>query len=127
MNFVMNAARVLTETFSAPTEESFIDLETGDTERHYVRPYINLWGRRPDTPVAPRRQRQRPPVLLKPTFKWALITVAAITVLSGITLIVLANIWHSPTPNQQSAFEAFDFAWKAGFGAICGLVGGKAT
>jgi hypothetical protein len=38
MNFVTNAARVLTETFSAPTEGSFIDLETGDT----VRPHRNV-------------------------------------------------------------------------------------
>jgi len=120
MNFVANAARVLAETFSAPTTDSFIDLETGDTER--LPSYINLWGR-PHAPVPARR----PPAALKPTFKWALITVAAITLLSGIALIVLADIWHDPTPNQQSAFEAFDFAWKTGFGAFCGLVGGKAT
>jgi hypothetical protein len=37
----------------------------------------------------------------------------------------MAGFWTTPTPNQQSAFEAIGFAWKAGIGAIFGLLGGK--
>jgi hypothetical protein len=54
-------------------------------------------------------------------------TVVVITVAAGIVHVILAGIWITPTPNQQSAFEAMGFAWKAGIGAIFGLLGGNAT
>ena len=52
-------------------------------------------------------------------------TVVAITIAAGIEHVILAGIWEKPTPNQQSAFEAMGFAWKAGIGAIFGLLGGR--
>lgn len=109
MKIVTNVSHILTETFKRPNEVSAIDLESGDN-------FIPLGG---------VEKVRRPPALLKPGFKWALIMVVGITVLSGILVIALAGIWPAPTPNQQSAFEAFGFAWKAGIGAIFGLVGGK--
>jgi hypothetical protein len=59
------------------------------------------------------------------TFKMVFITVTAITLIAGTIELVLASIWPNPTANQQSAFEAIGFAWKAGVGAIFGLLGGK--
>jgi hypothetical protein len=115
MNLVANTANVVAETFKSPNEESFIYLESGRAER------ASKKG------VAPAPSGGRPPTPLKPAFKWALITVVGITVLSGIATIVLAGVWTHPTPNQQSTFEAFGFAWKAGIGAIFGLIGGKVT
>jgi hypothetical protein len=56
-----------------------------------------------------------------------ILTVAAITNLAGATEIILAAVWNAPTPNEQSSFEAIGFAWKAGVGAIFGLLGGKVT
>jgi hypothetical protein len=57
----------------------------------------------------------------KPIF-WS---VFAITVGSGVVNILIAYLWTDPTHNQQAMFEAFDFAWKAGIGAIFGLLGGR--
>jgi len=51
--------------------------------------------------------------------------VAAITVLAGAAHIVLAVSLPTPTPNQQTAFDAMGFAWQAGIGAMFGLLGGK--
>jgi hypothetical protein len=67
------------------------------------------------------------PIVVPPVFKMAFLTVVAITVLAGATEIILAGRWTEPTANQQSAFEAMGFAWKAGIGAIFGLLGGKVT
>lgn len=66
-------------------------------------------------------------VVLAPAFNMVFITIALITVVSGIGHVFLADIWTAPTPNQQSAFEAIGFAWKAGIGALFGLLGGKVT
>jgi hypothetical protein len=96
------------------------------------------WRRsRDDQPGEPNIPRPRPRQKddlpkqargqISPGFKLIFITVVTITVLSGVGQIVLAGIWLSPTPDQQSAFEALDFAWKAGIGAIFGLLGGKAV
>jgi hypothetical protein len=64
---------------------------------------------------------------VSPTFKLVFLTVTAITVAAGMAHIALAFAWTAPTANQQSAFEALGFAWKAGIGAIFGLLGGKLT
>jgi hypothetical protein len=60
-------------------------------------------------------------------FKMVFLVVAAITVLSGIASIVLAGWWLTPTQNEQNVFDSMSFAWKAGIGAILGLIGGKAS
>jgi hypothetical protein len=60
-------------------------------------------------------------------FKLIFLTVVGITLLSGAAEIMLATLWVSPTADQQSAFEAVGFAWKAGIGAIFGLLGTRIT
>jgi hypothetical protein len=60
-----------------------------------------------------------------PLFKLVFSTVVGITILSGGAEIMMAAFWTNPTADQQSAFEAIGFAWKAGIGAIFGLLSGK--
>jgi len=74
-----------------------------------------------------KRRRPTPRKQVTPAFKMIFFAVLTLTILAGIAQIALAGIWPTPTSNQQSAFEAFGFAWKAGIGAIFGLLGGKAT
>jgi hypothetical protein len=50
--------------------------------------------------------------------------VLALTVLSGLVAVWIACYWNDPTHNQQEIFEALDFTWKAGVGAIFTLLGG---
>jgi hypothetical protein len=119
MSFIANTAHVIAESFSSPNEESILYLDTGHVERKSKSLKIGV------TPGVP--PPRKPPAPLKPAFKWSLITVVAITVLSGLATIVIAGIWVHPTPDQQTTFEGFSFAWKAGIGAIFGLIGGKVT
>jgi hypothetical protein len=58
-------------------------------------------------------------------FKLVFTSVLAITICSGLAAVLIASLWIDPTHNQQAIFEAFDFAWKAGIGAIFGLLGGR--
>lgn len=62
-----------------------------------------------------------------PKFKLIFLSVLTITILCGVGDIIMALIWSAPTPNQQSTFDALGFAWKAGVGAIFGLLGGKVS
>jgi hypothetical protein len=78
-------------------------------------------------PPRPKLITKRVWVEISVHFRLVFITVTIITVACGICSMVLAAIWTLPTPNQQSAFEAMGFAWKAGIGAIFGLLGGKAA
>jgi len=66
-------------------------------------------------------------VVVQPAFKMVFLTVAGMTIVAGAMEVILAFAWTMPTANQQSAFEAMGFAWKAGLGSIFGLLGGKLT
>jgi len=59
-------------------------------------------------------------------FKWVFITVVSLTSVSLITSLVL-SFTASPSQLQVSLFETCTTTWKMGFGAIVGLIGGKAT
>lgn len=67
---------------------------------------------------------------LTPTFKLVFLAVLGVTVLSmvfGCSLAVLApGPDEQPNPNLTAAMHACLTTWKLGFGAIVGLLGGKA-
>ncbi len=67
------------------------------------------------------------PIFVTPVFKLVFLSILAVTVLSGLVQLLIASEWANPNPNQQATFESFGFAWKAGLGAIFGLLGGKVT
>ena len=72
------------------------------------------------------KDRRKPnKIVLNPLFNLVFGAVVALTVLARAAVIALAAIWTTPTANQQSAFEAAGFGWKAGLGAILGFIGGK--
>ena len=65
---------------------------------------------------------------VSPAFKLAFSAVVILTVVSAVGATVIAFTAGDPLPpNQQAIFETFNTAWKMGFGAIVGLLGGKAT
>lgn len=65
--------------------------------------------------------------VLSPAFKLVFLSVLLLTVLCGAAQLALASVWTVPSANQQDAFLAMGFAWKAGLGSIFGLLGGKVT
>jgi hypothetical protein len=90
------------------------------------------WASLPGDPSIqpPSRKRPRPSpraIMLSPGFKLTFLTVTALTILSGAAHAAFAIGLPSMNANQQSVFEAFGFAWKAGIGVLFGLLGGKVT
>ena len=65
-------------------------------------------------------------ISITPTFKLVFITVLGITVVPFFIACGLSFV-ENPTPLQLNLFETCSFSWKAGFGAIIGLIGGKIT
>ena len=53
--------------------------------------------------------------------------VLLITIGAGVGQVLLAGLWVHPTSVQLSVIESLGFAWKAGIGAIFGLLGGEFT
>ena len=65
---------------------------------------------------------------VSPTFKLAFWWVLILTVWSGLLAGVIAFAADDPlTSNQQAIFDLANTSWNMGFGAIIGLIGGKAT
>jgi hypothetical protein len=108
-NLVANSALVVSSTIISPRTETLVDLTVSTSVP-------------PDKVVAGHTISR-----VSPTFKLVFLSVLGITIASGLLQILLASVWPSPTPNQQSAFEAMSLAWKVGIGAIFGLLGGKVT
>jgi hypothetical protein len=72
-------------------------------------------------------RRSHSTIVMSPYFKWVFLTVAAVTIVCGIGQVAMALSLGSPTAMQSDAFQNLGFAWKVGFGAIVGLIGGKVT
>ena len=120
--------KIVVQSIERPTETSSVDAirevsdkisklpdQTGYTKRAYT------------TDAAPKRLPKSKAIVVSPTFKLIFLSVLGITIAAGIAQIIMASFWKVPTPPQQSVFDAMGFAWKAGIGAIFGLLGGKAT
>lgn len=77
--------------------------------------------------VSPARQQPSSvfTVTLTPTFKLVFLSALSITILSVILCCPLA-ILGAETPEKKALFEACLTTFKLGFGAIIGLLGGKA-
>jgi len=60
-------------------------------------------------------------------FKLIFLSVLIISVLCLVGEILLSMYWDKPNPDQARLLYTLDFAFKAGFGAFIGLLGGKAS
>jgi hypothetical protein len=107
---VENISALVASTFESPLTKSTIELSESA-------------GHGPTKGLASPKQTRTETVSSK--FKLVFLSVLAITILTVIGQFVIAAHWDNPTPNLQSTFEALGFTWKAGTGAIFGLLGGK--
>jgi hypothetical protein len=75
-----------------------------------------------------KNQKDEKETTLPPAFKWVFVTVTSITILCLVGFIVLA--FRYPEVDQasrlNSVFETLQSTFTLGFGAIVGLLGGKA-
>ncbi len=59
-------------------------------------------------------------------FRWVFLSVLGLSLISLGIMLVMSR--YDPLSDiQKRLFDSCDFAWKAGFGAILGLLGGKVT
>jgi hypothetical protein len=114
---------------SAVAVESFISPWTESTIRTTIQPRMVNHSVSKNAPLewSVPTTRTVKTIKVNPTFKLIFLTVVGITILAGAVEVLLAGVWTAPSPNQQSAFEAMGFAWKAGIGAIFGLLSGKTS
>lgn len=64
---------------------------------------------------------------LEPRFKWSLISVAAFTLIFFVTNVALAVFSGDPSDQVKGLIETCSTLYKMGFGAMVGLIGGKAV
>jgi hypothetical protein len=117
---VANTATIIGESLRSPRTDSVVELETGEV--------VISTPSRPDMMGLGSSRNRTKKEALSATYKMVLIYVGALTLLSFVVEIALA-IWGKdpPTGFQNTLFLGADFGWKAGFGAIVGLLGGKQT
>lgn len=123
-NPVANTAIIAIESLVSPGDKSVILPHKAPEAEPTPKP-DQTGKRHRTTDAAHDFSKDSGAIVLSPKFKWAFVAVLAITVLSGIAQIVMAALWEHPTGLQQEVFSAMGFAWKIGFGAIVGLLGGK--
>jgi len=128
-NLIANTALIATESLRSPTTETIIvpsrGLPIGGVPGPHGPSGDMMHWRTRDSAYDPAKD---PGAIVVPSkFKWVLIIVSAITIFAGVAEIVMASMWGTPTGLQQEVFSAMDFVWKAGFGALVGLLGGKAS
>lgn len=73
-------------------------------------------------------QPTNPDYVLTPRFKWVFSTIVGFTILILIAYIALCVIFphEDPTSRIQGLIETLKSTFMIGFGAIVGLLGGKA-
>ena len=78
-----------------------------------------------DSAVASARSTTTLTVTLSPIFKLVFLSVLSITILSMFITCALVAV-HNETDQGKALFELFASITKMGFGAMVGLLGGKA-
>jgi hypothetical protein len=124
---IANTALIVSETLRSPTEETVIVPGSAKTQRREEAVAERPPTRRLTTDAAYDPTKAPGAIILSPRFKLIFFAVLILTILAGIAEIAMAAAWPTPTDQQHQVFLAMDFAWKAGFGAIVGLLGGKAS
>jgi hypothetical protein len=78
--------------------------------------------------IAPQNPANAVVITLSPAFKLVFLTIVGITVLTMIVSCYLVSLGptNPPDPERSALLQAFATTWKLGFGAIVGLLGGKA-
>jgi hypothetical protein len=110
MLIISNAWSIIKQLFKSPFKDSVVTLRVSQ-------PIIGMSER-------PSRTRQEP---IASEFRMIFFTVLSLTILFLIIDVVLTLYWTAPTAHQQTLLDGMGDLWKAGAGAILGLLGGKGT
>lgn len=125
--FIPTAIAVVTSTFLSPLTKTTVTLPSSEPLQRTEFDLQNYQRGASEAGPVPPTPNVSDSIVLRPPFKLVFLGVLGITVLSVLLQIALAFVWSQPTPSQQATFESLGFGWKAGLGAIFGLLGGKIT
>ena len=117
-NVLANTASIIAETFKAPNQDSRILSFKAPGE--VSGPIATTDMSRAQPPEPPEKE-----TVVRSHFKMIFISVLVLTILGFGAEILLNVLWANPTSGQSTAIAAADGMFKAGFGAIVGLLGGK--
>lgn len=121
-------------------KNKFVDLLRAIFGNPFYSSYIR--SNVPETPLEEKEEKEltdemkavinaitaTPVATVSPTFKLVFWAVLLLTVLFALLAVTIAFVAPQPlTSTQQAVFETLNLMWKVGFGAIVGLIGGKAT
>jgi hypothetical protein len=118
---IANSATIAAQSILNPGKDAIVSLDTGELETLSERSSYSGMTDRPPLP-----QTKKTTASLSSNYTLTLFLVFALTVISVLVEIALAALAKDPpTGFQQTLFGTADFVWKAGFGAIAGLIGSK--
>jgi hypothetical protein len=130
--FFSNATATISSVILQPFGNSYVEIKAPEqaTTTQWVEapnPSGNLLHLR--IGAAPKASGSGKPALVPvdSSFKLILFIVLGVSILAIIAAAVAAQFWTTPTPNQQRVFEALEWAYKLGIGAIIGLISGQAA
>ena len=119
--FLANVVGIIKSVFKSPFEETI--LMSGKPAESIGEVYLVEKGDGPP----PSEERDPPGAVRVPqVFKWAFLATLLLTIIFFATTVVIANSEQPLSSQQEDLFQSCTTGWQMGFGAIIGLIGGKA-
>lgn len=123
--FIANTAAIVVQSITNPWENSSIqpEVEFIEAPRPFDPNRTEL--RLETTSPTPRKRPNGPAIPVSSHFKLVFLTVTGLTLLMLILQLAVAYAWgQSPNGFQSEVYSGLGL-WKAGFGAIVGMLAGK--
>jgi hypothetical protein len=133
-SFTSNATATISSILFQPFGTSYVKITTPDgtisahsSEARNSSGGLKHWRTLDAAPKPKKSEEQLKLVPVDNSFKVIFFIVLIVSISAIIAAAVAAQFWTTPTPNQQRVFEALEWAYKLGMGAIIGLISGQAS
>ncbi|MBW4658654.1 MAG: hypothetical protein KME15_08270 [Drouetiella hepatica Uher 2000/2452] len=136
-SFFSDCLKILRETFKKPFDTTLLVRSNSSNKINvYVAKKVGKQNsqdsQNPEEELLPPQNeivKVRNSVSIGPIFKLAFLSALALTIVSLliVTAIAIFSSNRELSEYQKQLFETCSTTWKMGFGAILGLIGGKAT
>jgi hypothetical protein len=132
--FFANTAATITSLAIQPFNTSYIEMPAPPAAITTQPPVVAMDSKLDQstkrvrtTDAAPKIKPKTTLVPVDLTFKQIVLTILVVSVAALVADWIAAAYWTIPTPNQQRVFDGLEWIYKAGFGAVTGLIGGQGT
>lgn len=132
--FFANTAATIASVAIQPFSTSYIEMPAPPAAITTQPPVIAM-DSKPDqstkrvrtTDAAPKVKPKTTLVPVDLRLKQWVLTILVVSVAALVADSIAAAYWTIPTPNQQRIFDGLEWIYKAGFGAVFGLISGQGT